>query len=302
MSVGSLDPASDQPVNDLQIVGNLAYLVANDLVIVDVSTPAQPRKVGAWRTATPAQAVQVADQWAYVTISGYQSESGSVDALMVIDVSDPAKARLTGTCRTASAALAVHVVGQHAYVVASSVNHHDSPPSQLQIFDIANPAQPTLLGQCPVSEGAQAVQVVGAYAYVAGGSWSADDLEWRDGLMVVDVSAPAHPKRVGGMSTPSWAADLQVVGDRVYLADGPAGLMAVSLPIVPTLGLELTRGVSGLELRAQGAPGISCQLLRASTLPGPWLPAEPVTLTNASQLLRTLVPAESSQFYRLQRK
>jgi len=44
------------------------------------------------------------------------------------------------------------------------------------------------------------------------------------------MSDPAHPARVGGLSTPSWAAGLQVVGSQVYLADGAAGLVIASLP------------------------------------------------------------------------
>jgi alpha-tubulin suppressor-like RCC1 family protein len=73
-------------------------------------------------------------------------------------------------------------------------------------------------------------------------------------------------------------------------------------PTVPTPRLELSRGLSGLELQAQGAPGISCLLLRASRLPGPWLPAEPVTFTNSVQLLRAPDTSEPAQFFRLLRK
>jgi len=60
--------------------------------------------------------------------------------------------------------------------------------------------------------------------------------------------------------------------------------------------------MSGLELQAHGAPGISCQLLRASQLPGPWLPAEPVTFTNNVQLLRAPDTSQPAQFYRLLRR
>jgi alpha-tubulin suppressor-like RCC1 family protein len=73
-------------------------------------------------------------------------------------------------------------------------------------------------------------------------------------------------------------------------------------PTVPTPRLELSRGLSGLELQAQGAPGISCLLLRASRLPGPWLPAEPVTFTNQVQWLRAPDNSEPAQFFRLLRK
>jgi len=79
-------------------------------------------------------------------------------------------------------------------------------------------------------------------------------------------------------------------------------LVLLQQPTVPTPRLELSRGKSGLELQAQGAPGISCQLLRASRLPGPWLPAEPVTFTDDVQPLRAPDVSEPAQFYRLLRK
>jgi hypothetical protein len=73
-------------------------------------------------------------------------------------------------------------------------------------------------------------------------------------------------------------------------------------PTVPTPRLELSRGMTGLDLQAHGAPGISCQLLRTSRLPGPWLPTEPVTFTNQIQRLRAPDTSEPAQFFRLLRK
>jgi alpha-tubulin suppressor-like RCC1 family protein len=86
---------------------------------------------------------------------------------------------------------------------------------------------------------------------------------------------------------------------------GAGGLHSLALmrqPTVPTPRLELSRGMSGLELQAHGAPGISCQLLRASRLPGAWLPAQPVTFTNSVQPVRAPDTSAPSQFFRLIRK
>jgi hypothetical protein len=70
---------------------------------------------------------------------------------------------------------------------------------------------------------------------------------------------------------------------------------------VPTPRLALSRTMSGLELQALSARGISCQLLRASRLPGPWLPTEPVSFTNALHRLRAPDAAQPAQFFRLLR-
>jgi hypothetical protein len=79
-------------------------------------------------------------------------------------------------------------------------------------------------------------------------------------------------------------------------------LALLQQPTVPTPRLTLSRGLSGLELQAEGVPGISCQLLRASGLPGPWLPTGPVTFTKDLQWLRAPDASEPAQFFRLLRK
>jgi hypothetical protein len=79
-------------------------------------------------------------------------------------------------------------------------------------------------------------------------------------------------------------------------------LAVLRQPSVPTPRLEFLREISGLALQARGAPGISCQLLRASRLSGPWLPAQPVTFTNAVQRLGTHEIVEPEKFFRLLRK
>ena len=99
------------------------------------------------------------------------------------------------------------------------------------------------------------------------------------------------------MTVPSGLSDVVAIA-----AGGEHSLALLQQPTVPTPRLALSRGMSGLDLQAHGALGISCQLLRASRLPGPWLPDEPVTFTNQVQLLRAPDTSEPAQFYRLLRK
>jgi hypothetical protein len=256
LQLGSFDSGQ---VMDIQVVGNLAYLTGDTLQIVDVSIPAQPRQITNCAAVYSTRAVKVVGQLAYVTGWIINSASNQFNGLAVIDVLDPAAPRLVGSCPTVEAAQDVHVVGNLAYVnVTRDPDENGRPASWLQIIDITNPTQPTPLGQCPISEDAHRVQVVGHYAYIAGGSWREDAPEWRDGLVVVDVSDPANPTRVCGFSTPGWAAGIQVVGDQVYLADGPAGLAIMSLPTEPTgqltLGIEAswTNVVVGYEVDLTG--------------------------------------------------
>jgi hypothetical protein len=119
---------------------------------------------------------------------------------------------------------------------------------------------------------------------------------WGDissaGMQSLPVQSPLDPVPKGLTLT-----------NMVAIAAGQTHFLALRRqPTVPTPRLELSRVNSGLKLQARGAPGISCQLLRASGLSGPWLPTEPVTFTNSLQWLRAPDAAAPAQFFRLLRK
>ena len=99
------------------------------------------------------------------------------------------------------------------------------------------------------------------------------------------------------MAVPSGLSNVVAIAARYYYS-----LALMRQPTVPTPRLVLSRAMSGLELQAQGAPGISCLLLHASRLPGAWLPAAPVTFTNSVHRLRAPDTSEPAQFFRLLRK
>ncbi len=87
------------------------------------------------------------------------------------------------------------------------------------------------------------------------------------------------------------------------IAAGTGSCLALlSKSTVAAPRLALSRGLSGLELQAHGGPGISCQLLRASRLPGPWLPTQPVTFTHSVQALHAPDASEPARFWRMLRK
>ena len=86
------------------------------------------------------------------------------------------------------------------------------------------------------------------------------------------------------------------------VAFGSHGLALMKDPRIPAPRLTLSRTDAGLHLQAVGESGISCQLLRASDLSGPWLPTQAVTFTNRVQTLRTVNASQSTQFFRLLRK
>lgn len=112
----------------------------------------------------------------------------------------------------------------------------------LLILDIAEPHQPTLLGSYRLPNGAGGgIAASGDVVYVAAGA---------DGVVVVDVSNPAAPRRKGGYNTSGQAIQIMLIGTRAYVADSEGGLLIldVSNPASPRrLGGKTTgREVSGV--------------------------------------------------------
>ena len=98
------------------------------------------------------------------------------------------------------------------------------------------------------------VEVAGNRAYLAAGA---------AGLVIIDVSNPTNCVRVGGYDTSGLAQGVAVVAGRIYVADGPAGLLV--LPTLPNVQFTV---------RVDATPGTPFTLEAATDLsaPMPWTP------------------------------
>ena len=154
------------------VSGTLAYVADNNggLRIVDVSDPANPREIGAWRGT--AFCVAVAGQYAYV---------GEGQGMHVIDVSNPASPQHTGFIDTVRGVYGLAAAGHYAYVGATRNigDYHIG----LWVMDVSDPAHPQVTGHVPDVR-PFGVAVAGNYAYIA------DD---SIGLRIIDIADPAHP-------------------------------------------------------------------------------------------------------------
>lgn len=249
---------------DLEVVGNLAYVSLvnagiGGLAIVDISNPAQPRRVGGYTSPENAWSIAVANNLVYLgeggegfeildvrnpanpfRVGGYRTSVSDLDVeghyvfvasgdgLKIVDVSYVPNPYQVGAFSTNGWAYGLDVVGTLAYVAYG--------PAGLQIVDVSNPANPVRVGGYSTS-GAMSVQTVGRYAYLASGS--------AGGLEIIDVINPANPVRVGGYDTIGQAAKVQVVGSLAYVADDWGGLQVidVSNPASPVpVGAYDTKG------------------------------------------------------------
>jgi hypothetical protein len=260
-------------LTDIQVIGRRAYAVGAqlDLLVLDIGDPARPTLLGSYDTPGTAQQVQLAGDRAYL--------AAGTSGLLILDIGDPAHPIVLGSYAAPSEIVDAHVVGDRAYAVDRDKG--------LLILDISNLAAPIKLGGYTPFSAARRVEVVGDRAY----------LTEAYGLGVLDISDPAKVKRLGGYPTYAEDAllvvgtyvyfsasgsllildagtptspvllgsfyqfggplDLDVVGDRAYLATGAEGLrvMDVSNPAAPALvdSYQTSTMATGVEVAGDRA-------------------------------------------------
>lgn len=187
---------------DVQIAGNLAYVVDGDLHVLDLSDPSNIRKIGGLDAGRGIGSVEVIGSRAYLAGSGV--------GLQVVDVSDPANIRPLGKIvnRTARS---VRVIGRCAYL---------SNGGGVQLFDVSDPAKMTRLWGNDVGL-VNSVTIESNRAYVT---------DWWTGLQVWDASDPSNLLPLGGRETDRSGYHVQVIGDRAYYTDGTFQVLDVSDP------------------------------------------------------------------------
>ena len=252
----------------IQIEGNLGIVGANGpltggcsgsqfgrLELLDLTNPAQPRRLGSYHVASSLLGIQVVGQRAYVLQSG----PGSAGLFEVVDLSNPAQPRGLGAWRADEGTIhSFHVVSNYAYVafdnyikildvsrptrvvevgaahtpgnissmdVAGNLacliwQSEDGSTNGLSLFDVSDPVRPLIRGGITLSNQVLAVQASGGRAHLAGGA---------AGLLVVDVSEPSQPVVLTNFYTGAFTAALAVAGNQAYLADYDGGLQVVDL-------------------------------------------------------------------------
>lgn len=202
--------------NDVHVQGGYAYCaVPAGLVVMDVSTPADPREVARVFLPGYARRVVVSGALAYVA-----NETGG---LRVVDVSDPQNPQL-GALRV-TPATEVFVSGGHAYVGAAW-----SPG--LRVFDLSDPQNPQGVATVLTGYGTRGVFVTESYTWVADG---------LGGLTVHDITSPQMPEWVARALTMGFVQDVFVAHSTAYVANLDGGLLA----------LRLTGGAVGFAISGQ---------------------------------------------------
>ena len=246
------------PADMVKVQDRYAYIVADKTVsIVDISSPAAPRREGAYTFPDRIWGFSVAGSFVYV--------AGDLAGFGILDVSNPAAPTLRGSFKTRGQAHGVAVYGTKALIadhmagaVLVDASNPANPvavdsfflegyprdvvargalayavdsPTGFYVFDLSRPGplEPASALQSAngralgVSEGAGGANIV----CVAGGA----------ALQVFDVTRPAAPVLTATYRTPGRPQRVSLHGRLAYVADGPAGLQVVdlSMPSTPRL-------------------------------------------------------------------
>lgn len=254
------------PVNDVEVVGDLAYAaIGRRLVILDVSDAANPFEVGSLNIMAGVEGVAVRDGYAFlgahkpyeftvVNVSdptnptlvwAGQGDQFSHDVLLygdfayvrstgghlrLFDITDPLNVVSLGEPLSNAAAIAI--VGDLLYVGTST----QCCQAELKIYDLASdPLNPAFLGSLNnVGEMTTALAVEGDFAYWTvrhNGNWFS--------LEVVDVSIPESPMIVASETGFVWARDVAVADGYAYVADA-----TTNVPNQAVGGWALTKGLA----------------------------------------------------------
>jgi hypothetical protein len=267
-------------VSDVALTGDLALLAAgaDGLVIVDVSTPAEPRILSSMALGEFFASVTADGDTAYV--------AANYGGLVVVDIADPAWPRRLAAAPTRYPASRVVVRGGFAFVVEGGhgleifdVHDREAPgavsmhsatlqdvavgPTHaflattfgLEVLDVRDPANP-VVDLAPDGPALRAVALAGDVLWAVRGQPG-----WVPELVAMDVTVPGEPADLGLVRLWSsgvmpadyywwpWAR-LAVAGAHAWLAAGIADmwLADVARPDQPAIVDSPTTVVQGTQL------------------------------------------------------
>lgn len=193
--VGELDTPGI--TESITISGNCAYLAEGDdgLAIVDVADPTRPQLIGRSPTYGYASDVAVRGTFAYV--------ADGLRGIWVFDVADPNRPQrirgYSGVTKTTGRMGAVNSIHINDNVLYATHKHGVNifkvrPQGRLELIGVFD-----TLGEVEHPTG---IVVQGSYAYV---SATTEGETGGEEFMVLNVSEPNNPKKVGGYdSSSSW--------------------------------------------------------------------------------------------------
>ena len=163
-----------------------------------------------------------------LAVAGDLLLAGTRNEVRILDVSQPGAAMETGRYAFEQPVLDI-AVGKSDERVVYVANSHDG----LRRLDLSDPAAPAVSGTVATRGQAVGVAVSSDHAYVGDNSLGFDSVELAGGM-----------QRVGEYLGDGFPRDIAAAGTLVFVADQPAGLLAVDVsdPASPSLMGRLSLG------------------------------------------------------------
>lgn len=194
--------------------GDYAYVLSSDdLIIVDVSTPASPSIIKTVLTSFYRSNLCIADGYAYLCGYAYGIETGDVH---VIDIDPPASASIITTVPIPANPMDVYALGNTAYVACNEEN--------LYFIDITTPSSASIYSDTVDVSNTEYSNIVvqGDYAYVQG---------YYGNLLVIDVSSIGSASVVKTLDVGGSVWELRINGDYAYAVADSMGLRIIDISV-----------------------------------------------------------------------
>ena len=224
----AIPPFGVDDFQDVQVVSDLAYVASGNggLLIYSIANPAAPQLLSRMSTVSPAYAVQVQGNLAYIAGGGQPGN------FKIVDVTYPRSPVLVSATHIPGELVDLEVVGNLVYIAAL---HHG-----LRIYDASDPAQPESIyfDRCTP----RALKVDGDQAFVL----HADGLT-KHALLLYDISYPRAAYRASSFFIQE-PTGVDLVGDYVYVTTKADGVRVIDRSKAPLLTEAGYRGLP-TELR-----------------------------------------------------
>jgi hypothetical protein len=214
--------------NAIEVAGPYAYVAASTagLMVLDLSDPAAPRRVGGCETGDSVLDIALFDHYAVLA---------SDRTLWVLDVAQPAQPGVVGSYAVPRQLqeVVLAVAGQHACLLETWADRNGWRHAGLEVVDLVDPTNPKALGEyaivfpCepdPNCQGyAWGLAVAGSRAYVTEFWYEGGPVTVSGGRFeVLDLSDPANPRLIGSSMLPMTGdlSGVAVAGSYAYVANG----------------------------------------------------------------------------------